>query len=64
MVQFKDLSKNATKWYWDFGDGTTSTKQNPLHRYKTAGNYTVKLTATNKYGTNSKITTVNVCTGK
>jgi PKD repeat protein len=63
-VQFKDLSKNATKWYWDFGDGTYSTERNPLHIYKKAGNYTVKLKAINKYGTSSKTATVRVCTGR
>jgi YVTN family beta-propeller protein len=63
-VQFKDLSKNATKWYWDFGDGTYSKERNPLHIYKKAGNYTVKLKATNKYGTSSKTTIVRVCTGR
>jgi hypothetical protein len=33
----------ASSWNWDFGDGTTSTLQNPTHIYSSAGNYTVKL---------------------
>lgn len=36
-----------TNWLWDFGDGTTSTAQNPVHTYSTLGNYTVSLTVTN-----------------
>lgn len=33
-------------WHWDFGDGTTSTLQNPTHTYATAGNFTATLTVT------------------
>jgi PKD repeat protein len=53
-VQFTDLSENATAWSWDFGDGTTSDQQNPAHIYSTAGDYNVKLTATNTAGTDSE----------
>ena len=50
-IQFTDKSAGGpTSWKWDFGDGTTSTLQNPVHTYNTAGNYTVKLTVTNVYG--------------
>ncbi|WP_349682061.1 PKD domain-containing protein, partial [Methanosarcina sp. UBA5] len=52
-VQFTDLSKNATLWKWNFGDGTSSTKQNPMHKYSKAGKYTVALTATNAEGNNT-----------
>jgi hypothetical protein len=38
-----DLSVGATSWAWDFGDGNTSTAQNPVHTYAQAGNYTVTL---------------------
>ena len=52
-VQFKDTSTgNPTSWSWDFGDGTTSTQQNPKHTYSTVGAYTVKLTASNSDGSN------------
>jgi PKD repeat protein len=50
-VQFTDRSTGSpTSWKWDFGDGTTSTEQNPSHTYTKAGQYTVKLTATNDGG--------------
>ena len=45
LVAFKDLSSGSIKnWLWDFGDGTTSTAQNPEHAYKEPGNqYVVTL---------------------
>ena len=53
-VQFTDTSTGTPKkWKWDFGDGATSTKQNPTHKYSKAGVYTVKLTVTNTAGSNS-----------
>jgi PKD repeat protein len=58
-VQFTDTSSNTpTSWAWNFGDGTANaTTQNPLHSYTVAGTYSVILTATNAYGSNSyKIT--------
>ncbi len=42
-VQFKNKSRNATEWHWDFGDGGTSNQKNPLHEYSSTGNYTVQL---------------------
>ncbi len=50
-VDFTDQSSNATSWSWDFGDGAgTSTQQNPSYTYKSAGTYTVTLTANNSCG--------------
>ena len=40
-----EVRQEYTKWLWDFGDGTTSTLQNPMHTYSKLGTYTVKLTA-------------------
>lgn len=42
-VNFTDNSTGALSWLWDFGDGNTSTLQNPSHTYATTGTYNVKL---------------------
>ena len=42
-----------TTWLWDFGDGTTSVEQSPLHQYDSAGIYQVCLTVSNQYGSNT-----------
>ncbi len=59
-VQFTDQSQNVTGWIWNFGDGTNSTEQNPVHVYSTAGNYTVKLVVSNAHGTVSKNIIISV----
>lgn len=41
---FQDLSSNASSWHWDFGDGNSSSVQNPQHAYASAGTYSVTLT--------------------
>jgi PKD repeat protein len=57
-VQFTDLSTGGpTAWSWSFGDGGTSTSQNPQHTYTTPGTYTVNLTATNEYGSDYELKT-------
>lgn len=49
-VQFSDSSANAVSWQWDFGDGNTSTLQNPQHTYQNPGMYSVRLTVFNTDG--------------
>jgi chitodextrinase len=50
-VYFTDTSTgHISDWYWDFGDGATSTAQNPSHSYYLAGTYTVVLEAGNQFG--------------
>ena len=52
VVKFTDQSSGVpTSWSWVFGDGATSTLQNPVHTYSTPGTYNVRLTVTNSAGT-------------
>jgi PKD repeat protein len=48
-VQFTDHSYNANNYFWDFGDGTTSTLENPTHTYSQPGTYDVTLISTSIY---------------
>jgi PKD repeat protein len=47
-VSFTNTSLDALSYEWDFGDGTGSTDENPVHTYAAADTYTVVLTATNE----------------
>lgn len=49
-VKFDNYTRNASRYEWDFGDGTTSTEKNPEHVYQQAGDYLVKLKAFNGIG--------------
>jgi len=53
-VNFYDLSNDADGyiegWNWNFGDGSTSTLKNPVHKYAVGGNYTVSLTSIDENG--------------
>ncbi|HEY3569022.1 MAG TPA: PKD domain-containing protein [Thermoanaerobaculia bacterium] len=63
-VAFLDASTGSpTSWSWDFGDGSSSTAQNPRHTYAAAGTYNVTLTATNSAGSSSKTKLVTVSQG-
>ena len=56
-VNFQDQSTGgATTWLWDFGDGSTSTLQNPVHTYNSYGQFNVTLTTSNASGCNSPLT--------
>ncbi len=59
QVVFTDSTFNSpTSWQWNFGDGGTSTLQNPTHVYTTAGSYTVELIACNATSCDTSTETV------
>lgn len=44
-ISFENMSEKADSFYWDFGDGYTSSDSSPVHRYRSSGNYVVSLKA-------------------
>ena len=59
---FDDSTGTYDSWYWDFGDGSNSTAQNPSHTYVIVGNYTVSLAISNGcgYDTETKVDYIEV----
>lgn len=55
VVQFQNNTAGAISWFWDFGDGQTSTDQNPQHTYLNTGSYDVKLTVATANGCGNTI---------
>lgn len=61
-IKFNDQSTSTPQsWFWSFGDGTTSTQQNPTKVYTQPGTYSVKLRVTNTLGADS-VTLSNLIT--
>lgn len=60
VVIFTDASTGATSWNWDFGDGQTSTTQNPTHTYTSGGSFNVQLTVSGPTGSNSTSKSVSI----
>lgn len=61
-IEFTDISTQApSSWAWDFGDGTSSTLENPIHNYTVNGTYDVTLVASNSFGVDT-VTQTNVVT--
>ncbi len=65
LVSFTNTSSNGVSYFWDFGDGATSTGMNPSHTYSTNGLYNVMLVVTNDCGSdttwqNVDLTTVSI----
>ncbi|HKY55162.1 MAG TPA: PKD domain-containing protein, partial [Anaerolineales bacterium] len=58
-VFFSAGGSGGVAWLWDFGDGSTSTEQNPVHVFDELGNYPITLTATSVDGCTST-STVNI----
>lgn len=52
---FKNLSLNATRYNWDFGDGSQSEEVDPVHQFTRTGEYNVCLTAYNNSNCPSKV---------
>lgn len=53
IISFTNRSENGESYQWSFGDGSTSTNENPLHTFNNGIVYEVRLTVTNPYGKKS-----------
>lgn len=62
-VTFTSKATNSETYLWDFGDATSSTEMNPVHKYEGGGDFEVKLTVTGKGGTDYKKDAVSVTIG-
>ena len=60
LVNFSNLSVDADSYSWDFGDGGSSTLENPAHVYATSNTYNVCLIATNKYDSDNTCKTISI----
>lgn len=49
-VTFASTSTGATSWLWNFGDGSNSTIENPMHTYADTGTFCIDLLVSNNYG--------------
>lgn len=62
-VSFSDESTGGpTTWHWDFGDGATSTEQNPTHEFTDPGVHAVSLTVDNPDSTPDTLTRTGLIT--
>ena len=59
-VQFMNISDFGESFNWDFGDGSTSNIENPIHTYIESGSFDVVLVVTNKCGNDTIIQTVEI----
>ncbi len=59
-VTLTNQSTEATDYLWEFGDGTTSTENSPIHEYAKAGSYTITLNSSNKCNTSKATRKVNM----
>jgi hypothetical protein len=56
----ENSQNNPTSWSWDFGDGNSSTMQDPTHTYNFADDYNVCLIASNQYGSDTTCNMVSI----
>lgn len=61
-VMCTSLAVGAETWFWDFGDGATSTEENPWHTYPFAGDYTITFVITNGCGADMKTEVIQATT--
>ncbi|MES2628678.1 MAG: T9SS type B sorting domain-containing protein, partial [Bacteroidota bacterium] len=54
--QFLSNTVGDAVWFWNFGDGTTSTAKNPVHEYSQTGAYVVTLDVRNQFGCDARDT--------
>lgn len=59
-IFFQSNCQNTNTWEWEFGDGSTSTEENPDHSYTEEGSYTVQLTAYNEEGSDITSKKINI----
>lgn len=59
-VSFTETAIHEDTWLWNFGDGDTSTAQNPTHTYAAVGTYNICLIASDACGTDTMCNTINV----
>lgn len=63
IIQFLDRSDGKIEsWHWDFGDGTSSSKQHPVHQYEEGGYWTIILTVEGPGGTSVRSKVWDVAT--
>jgi PKD repeat protein len=63
QVDFQSLSQNADSYLWTFGDGDTSSKENPSHVFESEGIYSVSFQAKNFKGTDVVIKKIKIDSG-
>jgi len=61
QVQFMDASTDIpTNWFWNFGNGQTSTERDPIATFTTSGTYTITLVVNNPLGSSQTTQTVTI----
>lgn len=57
-INFTNCSENASDYEWNFGDGNSSSDENPMHSFDMAGEYTIELNAINENNSESITKTI------
>lgn len=58
-IHFQNYSANAVRYFWNFGDGSSSELFEPLHRYTKFGNYNIRLNVYSEYGCSDSLIVYN-----